>query len=133
MSGKPKITNDHTTIRQWAEERDGQPASVKATSKTLDAGVLRINFPGFAEDGLKNITWKEFFKKFDDSNLYFVYQEETKSGDLSRFGKFIDRVDAERDMGNRGSSNPWLIAAAATAGIAAGAAVVYFTSKYLRD
>src|SRR3546814_14640485 len=42
MSASAKTTTDHDIIRQWAEERDGRPAAVRATHSSGDAGILRI-------------------------------------------------------------------------------------------
>ncbi|MFO7963009.1 MAG: hypothetical protein R6U50_03725 [Desulfobacterales bacterium] len=93
MSGESKQTTDHDTIRKWAEERNGVPASVEGTSRNEEeAGILRIHFPDYeTEPNLKEISWEEFFDKFEESNLAFLYQERTKEGDLSRFFKFVAR------------------------------------------
>lgn len=93
MSGESLVTTDHETIRAWAEERGGDPASVSGTERGGDdVGILRIDFPDYGDDGrLEEISWDDFFEKFDDSNLAFVYQEETSDGETSRFGKFVDR------------------------------------------
>jgi hypothetical protein len=86
-----KTTKDHTTIKKWSEERDGKPAVVESTTNNSNGGgLLRINFPGYAEDNLKNISWEEFFRIFDENDLQFLYQEETKDGGKSRFFKFVD-------------------------------------------
>jgi hypothetical protein len=83
-------TTDHDTIRKWAEERNGKPATVKSTKSKDDAGILRINFPGYSgEDSLEEISWDEFFEKFDEKHLKFLYQDETAGGKESRFFKFI--------------------------------------------
>ncbi len=85
-----KTTKDHNTIKKWAEKRDGKPAVVESTSNSnKGGGLLRINFPGYAEDNLKDISWEEFFRIFDDNKLQFLYQEETKDGGESRFFKFV--------------------------------------------
>jgi hypothetical protein len=83
-------TTDHKAIRNWAEERDGRPATVRATEEDGHAGILRIDF-GPAEDRLEEIEWEEFFAKFDESELAFLYQDRTKGGKLSRFHKFVRR------------------------------------------
>ncbi|HEX9980968.1 MAG TPA: hypothetical protein VGB50_10445 [Flavobacterium sp.] len=92
MSAKSEshTTTDHIEIRNWVEARDGKPAIVESTEKNGSA-LLRINFPGYAENNLKNIAWGEFFRIFDESNLEFLYQEETKDGSESRFFKFINK------------------------------------------
>ncbi len=95
MSAEAKVTTDHEEIRSWVEERGGNPARVKSTDKGKSSGLLRIDYPGFSgEDTLEEITWEEFFNAFDDNNLAFLYQEETKDGKESRFSKLIDRDSA---------------------------------------
>lgn len=85
-----KTTVNHDEIRKWAEERDGKPSIVKSTGKN-GGGLLRINFPGYAEDNLEEISWDEFFEIFDENNLDFLYQENTKDGSTSRFFKFVNK------------------------------------------
>ena len=95
MSAEAKVTTDHEEIRNWVEERGGNPARVKTTDKGGSGGLLRIDYPGFSgEDTLEEITWDEFFAAFDDNNLAFLYQDETKDGKESRFSKLIDRDSA---------------------------------------
>jgi hypothetical protein len=86
-------TTDHNTIRKWAEDRGGVPATVKATEEDGHAGILRIDF-GPRDEGLQEITWEEFFKKFDESRLAFLYQDKTKDGKISRFYKFVSHHQA---------------------------------------
>lgn len=83
-------TTDHETIRKWATERNGHPATVKATEEDGHAGILRIDFEPKDED-LDEISWDEFFRKFDEANLAFLYQDRTKDGKISRFHKFVRR------------------------------------------
>lgn len=87
-----KTTTDHDTIRKWAEERGGKPASVVGTSRQDETGVLRIDFPDRGEpDKLEEISWDEFFEKFEESKLAFLYQDKTEDGKVSRFSKFVSR------------------------------------------
>lgn len=85
-----KTTTDHTTIRKWVEERNGKPSTVKSTKEDGEPGILRIDFPGYSgEDSLEPVSWDDFFEKFDETNLQFLYQEKTQDGQPSRFCKFI--------------------------------------------
>jgi len=87
-----KTTSNHDTIKKWAEARDGKPALVKGTGDNgKGSGLLRINFPGYAEDDLEEISWDKFFKIFDENDLEFLYQEETEDGGKSRFFKFVNK------------------------------------------
>jgi hypothetical protein len=83
-------TTDHNTIRKWVGEREGVPTTVKETEQDGHAGILRIDF-GPREDGLEKIGWDEFFEKFDEAGLAFLYQDKTKDGKVSRFHKFVSR------------------------------------------
>jgi hypothetical protein len=85
-----ETTTNHKVIKKWAEERDRRPATVRATEEDGNAGILRIDF-GPEEDRLEEIGWNEFFRKFDESDLAFLYQDRTKDGKLSRFHKFVKR------------------------------------------
>lgn len=91
-----KLTTNHDRIREWAEERQGRPAIVKSTGDS-GVGILRIDFPGYSgEESLEEISWDDFFAKFEESNLAFLYQEQTSGGDTSRFNKFVSRNEANR-------------------------------------
>lgn len=81
-------TTDHDTIRKWVEERGGMPATVTATKQDDEAGLLRIDFPGYSgEETLEKISWDQFFDKFDEEKLQFLYQDQTDEGETSRFCK----------------------------------------------
>jgi len=84
-----KTTTDHDSIRRWAEQRGGRPATVSAT-RDGGPGILRIDF-GEPDEGLSPIGWDDFFAKFDREKLAFLHQDETQSGEVSRFHKFVDR------------------------------------------
>lgn len=92
MSNLSKTTRDHEEIRKWAEARKGKPSHVKATGGKSDVGILRIDFPGYRGEGkLEEISWEEFFQKFDEQNLALVYQEKTAAGEVSNFNKLGER------------------------------------------
>jgi hypothetical protein len=85
-----KTTNNHDEIKKWVEARGGKPAIVKGTGSDDDVGLLRINFPGGAEDSLEDISWDQFFQEFDRRGLEFLYQDETSDHKVSRFFKLIN-------------------------------------------
>jgi hypothetical protein len=95
MQHEAQTTTDHDTIRKWVEARDGRPAAVAQTHEGNEVGVIRIAFAGKGKgdkpEGLEDITWEEFFEKFDEKGLAFLYQEKTKDGGTSRFFKFVKR------------------------------------------
>jgi hypothetical protein len=98
MKTESKTTTDHKEIQKWAEQRKGTPARVAGTGDESDAGLLRINFPGGKEDTLEEISWEEFFEKFDKNNLALLYQDKTASGKTSRFSKIINRDSLKKPM-----------------------------------
>ena len=54
-----------------------------------DAGLLRIKFRD--DEDLEDIGWDDFFEKFDEEKLAFLYQDKTADGGKSRFFKFVER------------------------------------------
>jgi hypothetical protein len=91
-----KTTTDHEFIRKWVEERKGWPARVKRTGGNGDPGIIRIDFPGYkGKESLEKIPWEEFFKKFEESKLAFLYQEKTSTGRKSNFNKLVSRDQPE--------------------------------------
>lgn len=79
-------TTDHTAIRRWVEERGGRPARVKATGSGQNPGILRFDF-GEPDEALEEISWDEFFEKFDENELALLHSEDSKS----RFNKLVHR------------------------------------------
>ena len=104
MAGQSNTTQDHDEIRNWAEERGGKPSHVKSTESKDDIGILRIDFPGYSGDGsLEEITWDQFFEKFDERNLALLYQEETAGGAKSNFNKIVSAETAAENEQRSGS------------------------------
>ncbi len=90
--GESRMTTDHAAITAWVEERGGRPATVVSTFEDGDdIGILRIDFPGYgdSDDELEFITWDEFFEKFEENDLAFLFQEKTADGEESRYYKFV--------------------------------------------
>jgi hypothetical protein len=85
-----KQTTNHDEIRRWAESRGGHPANVRGTEdRGEEAGLLRIKFRD--DEDLEEIGWDDFFEKFDEEKLAFLYQDETAEGGKSRFFQFVQR------------------------------------------
>src|SRR5438270_13961234 len=85
-------TTDHKEIRKWAEDRGAKPSCVRGTGDKGDIVILRLDFPGYTgEDKLQEITWDEWFEKFDERKLALLHQETTASGEKSNFNKIISR------------------------------------------
>ncbi|HET7463696.1 MAG TPA: ferritin-like domain-containing protein [Longimicrobium sp.] len=99
-------TTDHDFIRRWVEERGGWPARVAGTeSGGDDAGLIRVDFPGYSGEGsLERIEWEEWFQKFDESDLAFLHRDMSHGGgDLDRFNKLVKRGEGDNDNESRTS------------------------------
>jgi hypothetical protein len=95
-----KATTDHDFIRNWVEERGGQPACVKGTGGKNDPGMIRIDFPGFSGgDSLEPISWEEWFEQFDSNELALLYRDEV-DGREDRFNKLVSRRNADVEESN---------------------------------
>jgi len=98
MANASSTTTDHELIRGWAEQRGGKPSHVKRTGSKSDVGILRIDFPGYSgEDSLDEISWEQWFEKFEESKLAFLYEDD----DDSRFNKLISRDTSGADRTRR--------------------------------
>lgn len=92
MASETETTIDHDEIREWVEEHDGTPAAVRDTESEGDLGVLRIDFPGGAgEDELDHVSWEDWFEKFEEQELAFLYQVHKADGEDSTFFKLVRR------------------------------------------
>src|SRR4051794_7410255 len=95
-----KTTTDHDEIRQGAEQRGAKPRCVRGTGGGGDAGLLRLDFPGYSGgDSLQEISWEEWFEKFDEQGLALLYQEQTAGGEPSNFNKIVSRATAAQSGG----------------------------------
>jgi hypothetical protein len=105
-NGSSRATTDHDEIRQWAEERGAHPACVRGTGSKGDIGMIRLDFPGYSGgESLEEISWDEFFEKFDEQGLALLVQDSTVRGQKSDFNKLIARETAElAAKGGRGSA-----------------------------
>ena len=107
-----KTTKDHDEIRQWAEKRGAKPAEVASTESNGKAGIIRLEFPkapNANDSNLQEISWDEWFEKFDASGLELVYQEVTAEGAESNFNRLIypenEKPAAKNASGKKSSSS----------------------------
>lgn len=87
---------DHEEIRRWAEDRGAHPACVRGTGGNNDIGMIRLDFPGYSgEESLEQISWDDWFEKFDERNLALIVQDKTSGGQKSNFNKLVSREGQE--------------------------------------
>jgi hypothetical protein len=104
-----KVTTDHEEIVRWAVARDGRPAGAVRSKNGDDDGVLiRISFPADREaSALNEISWKDWFKKFEAGKLALLFQEHIAGGEKSNFHKLVEREsvdEVEAAVGGKGRS-----------------------------
>jgi len=105
MASAHPLTN-HDEIRKWAEERKATPSCVKGTGGKNDTGMIRLDFPGFSgEDSLQEISWDEWFEKFDENDLALLVQDKTAKGQKSNFNKLVSRTTAGGKSGRGRASH----------------------------
>jgi hypothetical protein len=87
-----KITKDHKLIKEWVVSRGGIPGRVlEKETLTDENGVLDIKFPERTDNKVIPITWNEFFTRFEQSNLAFLFEDDHGGGVKSKFFKLIWR------------------------------------------
>lgn len=70
-------TTDHEEIREWVETHGGQPALVRRIPEVRDGGDLSLEFlVDGQEPELVPISWADFFQRFEDHHLAFLYEED---------------------------------------------------------
>ncbi len=96
-----EATTDHDTIRKWANGKGGKPAAVERTHGGDNVGIIRIMFPDAQQsehEALTEISWDEFFRQFEESNLALLYEPD------SMFSKIVGRDTVEkREHGEHGA------------------------------
>jgi hypothetical protein len=103
-----RTTKDHDEIRKWAESRGAVPAEVANTERGGEPGILRFEFPkapGHNDSKLKEISWDDFFEKFDENDLELVYQEKTAEGQRSNFNKLVHPSNEEHSSRSKSGSH----------------------------
>ena len=108
-STKSKVTTDHDEIRRWTLARSGKPAApLHLKSADNGTGLIHIYFPDDrSKNSLTEISWEDWFKKFDAAKLAFLYQELTPGGQKSNFNQVVSRKtvdEVESAVGGKGRS-----------------------------
>jgi hypothetical protein len=93
-AGRSLVTTDHDVIRQWAEARSAEPATVPGSEYGGRPGRLLFDFPGYGGEDLQKISWDDWFRTFDERKLNFLYQEHRKDGTPSNFFRLENPGDS---------------------------------------
>jgi len=98
MDDKFTTTTDHNEIKAWVEKHHGRPQIDDFSSGASGQKMLRVDFPGEADDQLlgesdkpHNTSWEAFFKEFEDQGLAFMYAKRVNKDDPSMSYRFVPR------------------------------------------
>src|SRR5207237_10466391 len=88
MASAKATTNHHDQIRRSVEARGGYPAHMKTEANRRSPGVLRIDYPGFnGQEMRERIESDEWFDALYKNKLSFLHQDKRNS----RFSKLVAR------------------------------------------
>jgi hypothetical protein len=66
--------------------------------------MIRLDFPGYSGgDSLQEISWDDWFEKFDERGLALLVQDKTARGQKSNFNKLVNRETAGQRPKGRGA------------------------------
>ena len=89
MFAQGKATTDPSLIKKLAEARRASPAIIRKVTNDGIEMVLSFLFPDIKIDEVATrLTWEEFFEKFDQQRLVFVYDDSERSQNASRYFTF---------------------------------------------
>ncbi|MFG1796589.1 hypothetical protein [Nocardia sp. NPDC049149] len=89
-----RVTRNHDTIREWAEQRGARPATTPGSEYNGRLGVLRFDFPGYGGAVLRPVDWDEWFATFDARRLQLRYLDRLPDGSPSNFNR-LERPNRE--------------------------------------
>ncbi|WP_440006977.1 hypothetical protein [Halomicrococcus sp. SG-WS-1] len=92
-----KITTDRETIRNWADERNLEPVR-RTTAGTEEPSVRLVHDAETGRSGHEEVSWDEFFDRFEDEQLAFMYQEFDSVDDEVEFAEVIDRTSIDDEI-----------------------------------
>lgn len=89
-----RVTIDHDEIEKWVGSEGGKPAVLRG--RKGEAGTLRIIFPEAEEEELlEEISWDDFFKKFEEEHLALAFRE--SSDPLGIWWRFLNRDELDTE------------------------------------
>jgi hypothetical protein len=102
---EPIITLHPDTIRDWVQERGGEPMKKRGTGhSSMDPAVLDIAFPGKEDPSLEPIDWEEWLTHLDEQELAAVMQGEGAQSLIKIMRKDRVVMSGEGSTGGRPSA-----------------------------
>ena len=93
-----KTTIDHGEIKEWVDRYHGKPQILDHEGALADAIGLRIGFSNSTNflgetNTPQDIAWEEFFRRFEEQQLAFEYNDTNEVFDPSLAYRFIKREE----------------------------------------
>lgn len=82
------ITIEHAQIRSWTDSRGGKPMLITPSEEIT---LPDISFVPTDPDNGKLVPWEEWLNIFDRDLWAFIYQDDIRDGQPSRFCKVVPR------------------------------------------
>lgn len=99
-----KVTTDHGEIKAWITSQNGKPDIMLTPGVGNSEVGLRIDFPGkedevYLNDSIRSVdvSWDDFFAKFEEMGLAFMYEEGYKGKNPVDAYRFIKRENADEE------------------------------------
>jgi hypothetical protein len=95
-----KVTTKHEEIKSWAEKHKAVPELIDDIDSTGDIIGIRLEFPGHKDDFImdetkhRKVTWEDWFERFEEMKLAFVYEENKKDNPGMAY-RFIPRENMD--------------------------------------
>lgn len=93
MTNDIEQTIDHSRIRKRIESRNGRLVRIENRTTPVEGkGVIQVIFSDtLLEEQYVQVSWEEFFTRFDQAHLAFVYERCGAEDVTNRFYKFVNR------------------------------------------
>jgi hypothetical protein len=89
MFAQGKATTDPVLIKKWAEVRHASPAVVRRFTGDGTELILSFSFSdNGADEVVHSLSWEEFFEKFNQQRLVFVYDDNDLTQNANRYFTF---------------------------------------------
>jgi hypothetical protein len=87
---RTRATTDHDEIRRWMESLRARPAVIEAGARG-EPDIIQVHLPGSSGENVHDVSWAEFFARFDEGKLALVYHE--RAGRKSPAHRLVRRAD----------------------------------------
>lgn len=98
--GNQRPTRDRSEIRAWADSKGIVPVNIEPNRVDAESASMSLLHKMTAEETafVKEMTWEDFFVRFDLLKLTLVYDDSTVSNEILRMDDKIEPPQAYRTV-----------------------------------